>query len=149
RRITMKSFGKGFLASVACAALFASLAGAQQQRLAIAGRVTERGSNTPIADASVTIVGTQRGTRTDENGSYRISDVSPGTYTVRVARLGYSAASRVITVAESGNSSADFLLQTSAVQIDQVVVTANGATERKRENGNAVGIIKPGDRVSL
>src|SRR5436305_4331398 len=43
---SMKSFGKGFLASVACAALFASLAGAQQQRLAIAGRVTERGSNT-------------------------------------------------------------------------------------------------------
>ena len=145
----MKVLTKGLLASLACATLFVGFAGAQQQRPAIVGRVMERGSNTPVADANVIIVGTQRGARTDDRGSFRIADVAPGTYTVRVTRLGYSAASRLVTVTESANSSVDFLLQSSAVQIDQVVVTATGATERKRENGNDVGIIKPGDQVSL
>src|SRR4029079_11098686 len=37
----------------------------------------------------------------------------------------------------------------TAVTIDQVVVTATGQSERKRENGNDVGIIKPGEDVSL
>jgi TonB-linked SusC/RagA family outer membrane protein len=129
--------------------VYASAAHAQQQRPAIVGRVTERGSNTPIADANVILAGTQRGGRTDENGTFRIADLTPGTYAVRVTRLGYSAATKQVTVAESGNATADFVLQTSAVQIDQVVVTATGATERKRENGNDVGIIKPGDNLSL
>ncbi|HEY7232585.1 MAG TPA: SusC/RagA family TonB-linked outer membrane protein [Gemmatimonadaceae bacterium] len=145
----MRALWKGLLASLACATLCAGVANAQQQRPAIVGRVTERGSNSPIPDANVVIVGMQRGARTDENGSYRIADLAPGTYTLRVTRLGYSASARQITVAAAGNATVDFLLQSSAVQIDQVVVTATGATERKRENGNDVGIIKPGDNLSL
>jgi len=145
----MRGFWKGLLAPLACIALSAGTAGAQQQRSAITGRITERGTNTPIADANIVVVGTQRGARTDDNGAYRITDVTPGTYTLRVARLGFSAASRQVTVDAGANSTADFVLQASAVQIDQVVVTATGATERKRENGNDVGIIKPGDQVSL
>ena len=144
----MRGFLKGLFASLACVAISAAMASAQQ-RQAIVGRITERGSNTPIADANVLIVGTQRGARTDDNGAFRIPDVAPGTYTLRATRLGYSAASRLVTVGESANATADFALQSSAVQIDQVVVTATGATERKRENGNDVGIIKPGDQVSL
>ena len=145
----MRGFCKGLLAALACVALSAVLAGAQQPRSAITGRITERGSNTPIADANIIIVGTQRGARTDDNGAYRIVDIAPGTYTLRVARLGYSAANRQVTVEAGANSTVDFVLQSSAVQIDQVVVTATGATERKRENGNDVGIIKPGDQLSL
>ena len=145
----MRGFWKGLLALFACVALSAGLARAQQQRPAITGRITERGTSAPIADASIVIVGTQRGARTDDNGSYRITDVAPGTYTLRVTRIGYSASSRQLTVTDAGNATADFVLQASAVQIDQVVVTATGATERKRENGNDVGIIKPGDQGSL
>lgn len=145
----MRSFCNGLLASIAFATVSAGMAGAQQQRPTIVGRVTERGSNTPIADANVMIAGTQRVSRTDDNGQYRIADMPAGTYTVRVTRLGYSSANRQVTVGESGNVTADFVLQTSTVQLEQVVVTATGATERKRENGNDVGIIKPGDKVSL
>jgi TonB-linked SusC/RagA family outer membrane protein len=144
----MRTLWKGLLTALGCAVVCASAAQAQQ-RPAIVGRVTERGSNTPISDASVILAGTQRGARTDQSGSFRITDVTPGTYAVRVTRLGYSAATQQVTVGESGNVTADFVLQTSAVQIDQVVVTATGATERKRENGNDVGIIKPGDNISL
>jgi TonB-dependent SusC/RagA subfamily outer membrane receptor len=145
----MRAFWKGLLTAFGCAVVFASATDAQQQRPAIVGRVTERGSNTPIADANVILAGTQRGARTDDNGAFRLTDLVAGTYAVRVTRLGYSAATKQVTVGESGNTTVDFVLQSSAVQIDQVVVTATGATERKRENGNDVGIIKPGDKLSL
>ena len=139
----MRSSWASLCASVVCSALLAGTTIAQQPRAAIAGRVTETGSQNPLPDANVAITGTQRGARTDARGQYRIPDVAPGTYTVRVTRLGYAAASRQVTIAGSDNATVDFVLQSAAVEIDQVVVTATGATERKRENGNDVGIIKP------
>jgi TonB-linked SusC/RagA family outer membrane protein len=149
----MRSSWTGLLAALACSSILAGNAvnaGAQQQpRAAITGRITESGTNNPLPDANIVIAGTQHGARSDARGQYRISDVSPGTYTIRVTRLGYAAANRQITIAGAENAVADFILQSAAVQIDQVVVTATGATERKRENGNDVGIIKPGDNVAL
>jgi TonB-linked SusC/RagA family outer membrane protein len=144
----MRSSWTGLLASLACSAFIAGPAVAQQQRPMITGRIIEVGTNNPLSDASVVIVGTQRGGRSDARGQYRITDVATGTYTIRVTRLGYAAVSRQITVADA-NLSVDFTLKSAAVQIDEVVVTATGATERKRENGNDVGIIKPGEKVAL
>lgn len=144
----MQGTWKSLLTLLTLSATVAAGAGAQAGR-AVTGRVTERGTDAPIADANVVIVGTQRGTRTDQNGTYRITDVAPGSYTIRVLRLGYGSSSRLVNVTAASDVTADFVLQTSAVEIDQVVVTATGATERKRENGNDVGIIKPGENISL
>ncbi len=144
----MRGLWKGLLTSLAGMAMIAAAAGAQQQRPAIVGHITERGTNSPISDANIVIAGTQRGTRSDEKGAYRLPDMLAGTYTMRVTRLGYSASTQSVTVAD-GNATADFSLTPAAAQIDQVVVTATGATERKRENGNDVGIIQPGAKITL
>jgi TonB-dependent starch-binding outer membrane protein SusC len=145
----MRGVCRSLLVSLTGAVIIATGAGAQERRPAIVGRVTERGTDAPIMDANVVVVGTQRGARTDRTGAYRIADVDPGSYTLRVMRLGYAASTRIINVTATNDVTADFVLQTSAVEIDQVVVTATGATERKRENGNDVGIIKPGETISL
>jgi TonB-linked SusC/RagA family outer membrane protein len=139
----MRSSWTALCASVVCAVLLAGNANAQQTRATIAGRVTESGTQNPVPDVNVVVVGTQRGARTDGKGQYRITDIAPGTYTVRVTRLGFGALSHQVTVAGTETATADFVLQAAVVEIDQVVVTATGATERKRENGNDVGIIKP------
>jgi TonB-linked SusC/RagA family outer membrane protein len=118
------------------------------QQGTIVGRVTDRSAGAPISDANVSIVGTTRGTRTNAQGQYRMVGITVGAYSVRVSRLGYSAATRPITV--SGDEvTADFQLAQTAVTIDEVVVSATGQSERKRENGNDVGIIKPGKDMSL
>ena len=130
------------LAMLACSALFAVPAAAQQGA-AVAGRVIDRTSNLPISDANVVVVGTQHGARTNEQGRYRITNVPTGTYLVRVSRLGYAAASQSVTVPNTGDVTADFSISPSAVTIDQVVVTATGGEERKRETGNAVSTVQP------
>lgn len=64
----------------------------------ITGTVVEQATGRPIPDAMVIVAGTPVGSRTGENGSYRITGVSAGPIQLRVARLGYSAATQTITV---------------------------------------------------
>lgn len=128
------------------AATPAAVAAAQQG--IITGRVIDRASTAPISDANISLLGTQRVVRTTDDGRYRMAGVAPGAYTVRVNRLGYAAMTLPVTVA-SGEVTLDFRLEPTAVTIDEVVVSATGTSERKRESGSDVGIIKPAQDASL
>src|SRR5690349_9439777 len=114
-----------FLGVLGCVTMRATPAIAQQPQGAIVGKIAERGTGSPLQDAMIVIVGTQRGTRSGPDGRYRIGNLEPGTYNVRVSRIGYSAANRPVTVA-TGDVPVDFQLAETAVTIDQVVVSATG-----------------------
>ena len=107
----------------------------------ITGRVIDRTNQQPVANAQVVIVGTTRGALSDEQGQYRLPTIPAGTVQVRALRIGYEAATQSVTVPASGNVTADFALAPSAVQIDRVVVTATGETQRRRESGVSTAVI--------
>ena len=143
----MTGFRKALLLALVGGALGALPAAAQQSG-AIVGRVTDRASGNPVPDANVLIVGSTRGARTNDQGRYRIVGVPAGTYTVRVVRLGYVAATQPVTVG-GADVTADFVMTAAAVTIDQVVITATGESQRKRETGNAVSTVQPQtDRIA-
>ena len=108
---------------------------AQEQVGAIAGRVIDRDTQQPIASAQVVIVGTQVGAVTDDRGEFRITRVTPGSRQLRALRLGYQTATQTVAVRAGETATADFVLGTAAVNLDQVVITATGETQRKRESG--------------
>ncbi|MGH7720949.1 MAG: TonB-dependent receptor plug domain-containing protein, partial [Gemmatimonadaceae bacterium] len=90
--------------------------------------------------------GSARGSLTNDQGEYRIGDVAPGSYQIRVLRVGYAAAMQNVTVAAGQAVTADFTLASSALQLDQVVVSAvTGQGERKREQGTNVANISVAD----
>ena len=66
-------------------------AAAAQATATITGRVTDKATQQPIADAQVLIVGSTRGARTSDAGQYRLAAVNAGTIRLRVIRLGYEA----------------------------------------------------------
>lgn len=109
----------------------------------ISGRVLDATSRAPIGLAQIQIVGTTRGGVTADDGTFRIGGVRPGQYTVRVLRLGFQASGRLVTVTAGGTSELEFLLTPAAVSLEQVVTTATGEQERKREIGSAVSTIQP------
>jgi TonB-dependent starch-binding outer membrane protein SusC len=78
---------------------------------------------------------------TAQDGSYRITLAPAGAHQVRAIRLGYAAQTRPVTVPANGNAEANFSLSETAMSLDQVVVTATGETQRRRENGASVGTI--------
>src|SRR6185295_4278959 len=107
-----------------------------QQGGSIVGQVTEKGVGGAIPDATVTVVGTQRVTRSAATGQYRLTNVAPGTYTVRVNRIGYAALSQQVTVTVGSEATANFSLVVAATRLEEVLVSATGVSERKRENGS-------------
>jgi TonB-linked SusC/RagA family outer membrane protein len=106
------------------------------------GRVTEPGG-TPIPDALITLVGTNRGARSSEDGQYRLASLRAGDFSVRVTRLGYAAVSRPVTIAVGQTARLDVELTPAAVVIDEVVITATGESQRRRESGNTVNTVLP------
>ncbi|ROZ79736.1 carboxypeptidase regulatory-like domain-containing protein [Ramlibacter sp. WS9] len=65
----------------------------------VSGTVREQGSNLPVPDATVTVEGQARSAVSAPDGSYLISNVTPGTVTLVATRTGYLAASGKGTVA--------------------------------------------------
>ncbi len=128
------------------AALLALLAvasgAAAQDTGTLEGRVTEAGG-APVPDALITIVGTNRGARTGEDGQYRLVNLRPGDFTIRFTRIGYAAASRPVTLVAGQTARLDVQLEPAAVTIDEVVVTATGESQRRRESGNTVNTVLP------
>lgn len=100
----------------------------------VTGRVVDRDGRQPLAGVQV-FVSPTRGATTNEAGQYRITGVPVGTVTVRTRRIGYGAISQTVTVTAGGNAVANLELERSASQLEQVVVSATGVTQRRRESG--------------
>ncbi len=137
----MENTFRRLLAAVAIVLAVSSQAVAQGAVGTVAGRVIDRTTQQPLVGAQVRVVGTTRGTSTDETGSYRIIGVREGSVQIAVQRIGYGPLSRSVTVPAGGIVTVDFSLAVSAAQLDVVVVNATGTTERKRENGAVTATI--------
>ncbi|MFL5599048.1 MAG: SusC/RagA family TonB-linked outer membrane protein [Gemmatimonadaceae bacterium] len=130
--------------SVATGALMFGASSAQAQEAGnIAGRVIDASTSAPVPTAQIQVVGTTRGAVTAEDGRFRITGIRPGDYQVRVLRLGYQASSRAVTVTAGGTADLEFSVTPAAVSLEEVVTTATGERERKREIGSAVSTVQP------
>lgn len=109
----------------------------------VTGRVIDVSTSAPVLSAQVQIVGTGRGGITADDGRFRIANVRPGTYQVRVLRIGYQASTQNITLGSNQTINLEYSLTPAAVSLDEVVTLATGETTRKREQGNVVGTLSP------
>jgi len=113
---------------------------AAQATGAVEGTVRVSGDQ-PLADATVMLVGTTRGARTDVAGKFRIPGLAPGSYQVRAQRIGYTSATQTVAVTADGIAAANFVLREAALSLDALVVTGTAAESRKKEVGNATAAI--------
>jgi TonB-linked SusC/RagA family outer membrane protein len=125
----------------ALALAIAAPAWAQTAVGTVTGRVVDRATQRPIEGVQIRIVGTTRGAQTDPSGQYRIVSVPAGTVQLAAQRIGYGPQHRSITVPPNGTATADFALAVGATTLEQVLVTATGQTERRRESGAAIASI--------
>lgn len=129
--------------AIAVSLLWYALPAAAQDAGTITGRVVDAASRAPIPLAQIQLVGTTRGTITGDDGTFRIAGVRPGQYQVRALRIGFQASARQADVTSGGTSELEFALAPAAISLEQVVTTATGEQERKREIGSAVATLQP------
>jgi len=130
---------RSFLSSLVVLALLPAVVAAQQIGI-ITGRVTTEGGQ-PVADARLRISGTTIAAVSGADGTYRLTGAPAGAQQLRLVRLGYAAQTKPVTVVAGQSAEVNFSLAEAVTTLDQVVVTATGQTERRRESGVSVGTI--------
>jgi TonB-linked SusC/RagA family outer membrane protein len=142
RRKHMSIYGRNRAMLIAGAALALVGAGVApvvaQQGGTVQGTVVDASTGRGLAGVEVVVTGTNvRGT-TNNEGTYRLTGVPAGTRTITATRVGYGAGNQTVTVAAGGAATANFRLSAAAVELEGLVVTALGITERQRTIGTAV-----------
>src|SRR5689334_4878054 len=129
-----------FITLTALALALAPRATAQGTVGTVSGTIRERGSERPLAGVQVRVVGTQRAALSDATGNYRIAGVPVGTIQLSAQQIGYAPQARSVTIAATGTT-VDFTLAQAVTTLDQVVVTATGQSERRRESGASTAVV--------
>src|SRR5579884_1019691 len=119
---------------------------ASAQQGVISGRVTAAGTNEPLGDTRVMIVGSSATTTTNTDGRYTLRNTPTGALEVRVIRVGYQEQKKAVTVGAGAAVTLDFTMTQSIVQLQEVVTTATGE-QRKVELGNAISTISAEQHV--
>lgn len=140
----MKSFGK----VAACTMLLAGLCGNSWAGIdepvvkqgSIRGRIVDNGRQV-LPGASVIIEKLQTGVVSDVDGFYTLSNLNPGTYTLKVTYVGYSPMEMQLTVAEGTTIEKDIVLQ-EGLELQEVQVKGVFSGQRKAltMQKNAMGV---------
>jgi TonB-linked SusC/RagA family outer membrane protein len=106
----------------------------------LTGRVTATGTNEPLGDVRVMVIGTSAAASTGADGRYTLRSVSVGTISVRVIRVGYQEQKQSVSVTAGQAATLDFVMVPAIVQLQEIVTTATGQ-QRKVELGNSIATL--------
>ncbi len=91
----------------------------------ICGRVIDLKSKQPLPGVNIIIAGLNKGTVSDNNGDYRITDIENGIYNVSYSYIGYRTRTKTDIFVRRGKSSfVEVELDRQAIEQDEVVVTS-------------------------
>ncbi|AKD58081.1 TonB-dependent receptor [Spirosoma radiotolerans] len=93
----------------------------------LSGKVSDADGG-PLPGAAVTVEGTYKGTFTDVNGAFYLTNLKPTAVSVQVSMLGYETQRQ--TVDPSKNDVLSIKLSKTAVAVDEVVVSATRANQK-------------------
>jgi len=113
----------------------------------ILGSVRDAGTSRPLQGAQVFIAGTGSGTVSNSAGAFLLLNVPAGEVELSVELIGYALLKQTVTVTAGSPVNVSLLLSSSALQLDELVVTATGV-RRKIEIGNALATISAAAEVS-
>ena len=118
---------------IACLGLAALLLGAPKdaraQEATVTGTVTDAEAGGPLVGVNVRVAGTTTGTATGPDGTYRLA-VDPGSITLRVTYTGFKAVTRTLSLEPDETTTVDVALESSLVNIDEVVVVGSRSASR-------------------
>ncbi len=112
-------------------------------RYRISGMVLQSSGGAPLAGAQVLVRGTRAGALSAANGRYTIDAAIPaGRYVLQYSFIGRATAPREIVLGAQRDVTVEpVILAESAVELEELVVTAPGATSERRALGNAVASV--------
>ena len=107
----------------------------------IIGHVVDATTKEHIPGITIQIKGTNFGTSTDATGHYFLRNVRPGTITLIMRGVGYLSQEKTVVVEKNKVVEVNFEAYEDAVNIDEVVVTANRQATLRRLAPTIVNVV--------
>lgn len=128
------------LAIAAAGVYVPPLAAQEREPYVIQGSVRDARSAAPLEGAIVTLRGTGRSARTDDEGRFTLSvSATAGTYELEYAAIGRRRTIQTITLGATRTMTMDpVALEQTAVMLDELVVSGVGAPAERRVLGNTI-----------
>ncbi|MDH4042860.1 MAG: SusC/RagA family TonB-linked outer membrane protein [Gemmatimonadota bacterium] len=129
---------------------------AQAQTGTIVGTVKDVATTMGLANTSVAIEGTRRGTTTAADGSFVLADVPVGIVRLVARSIGYAPVTHEITVTAGQPITVEFVMERQAAVMDEIVVTGYGSQRRAEITGSIstvdgdaanVGVVENADKM--
>lgn len=108
-----------------------------QEKASIKGQVTLNNNESPD-NISVILKGTRLGTITDEQGNYKIKNIKPGTYTIKISGVGFNTIEKKTTVNEGEELIQNFSLITNSEELSEVVINGGKTNHYARKENQQV-----------
>jgi TonB-dependent starch-binding outer membrane protein SusC len=136
------------MALAALMSVFVAQDAAAQAGGTLTGIVREQGTERPLPGVVVQVDGTQITSLTNEQGRYLIQNVPAGRYTVRAQVLGYAPAPQPVTIVAGETAQLNFMLQQTAIALDEVVVTGTAGRQERRAQPAVIATIGAAEIVA-
>ena len=114
---------------------------AAQQTGQVVVTVVNGQTGSPLANAQVSVVGTQLGSTTNTDGRLILAQVPVGQREIRVDYIGFATNSDTVNVTAGEAVNLRIELFTRAVELEGLVVTGTAIAAQQREIGNSIALI--------
>ncbi|MDB4891677.1 MAG: putative outer membrane protein [Gemmatimonadetes bacterium] len=111
------------------------------QTASVTGKVIDRATRQPIADAQVVVPGTALVTQSNREGDYRLSNVPAGRVSVGVFKIGYKAVSDTVRLLVGQTATMNLEMAASLVTLSEVVVTGTAGNQERRAQSAQVASV--------
>lgn len=108
-------------------------------RGSVSGTAVAKDDQHPLSRVQISVVGMPTiGAISNDAGRFNLLNVPPGTHVVRARILGYSPIERTVTVAPGQTVTLNFVMETQAVGLKEVVVAVDASVVRRVEVGTDI-----------
>jgi outer membrane receptor protein involved in Fe transport len=121
--------------------LFISAIVYAQSDVTIKGRVLDRETGQGLPGTNILLEGTFLGGLSDVDGRFQIVHVPEGRYVIRASYIGYASKSVPLLVERSKANVVEILLEPSAIQLNQVVITGSRQPETLAKAAASINVL--------
>lgn len=113
----------------------------------IKGRITDKTSNQSLPSANVYLPEQQKGTLTDNNGSYNLNNLPKGKIKIQFSYIGYKTIIKTLLI-EDSEIILNIEMETSVLQAEEVVVSG-GTFTTQHQNAIKIEVLKSKDIAEI
>ncbi|MBI1769675.1 MAG: TonB-dependent receptor [Bacteroidetes bacterium] len=109
----------------------------------LAGKIKNKKNGAALVSTSVFISDLQLGALSDAEGNYSFKNVPAGTYLVEVSHIGFASIAREVVI--QNETSFDFEMEESRIELNEVIVTGFASATEKQSTPIPVSVIHQKD----